>query len=715
MALSISLKKEISLFFVRGLVFISLFLFSAAFLRAEEKKDILLLHSYNQNLGWADEITRACVQSFQGEKVDIIIEYMDSKRFSPEIIFPPLEALYRIKYSKHQPEVIIATDNNALRFLRFRKKELFPDVPLVFCGINNYQTDLIDGLEAVWGIKEEIDIQDNINLVLKLFPETKELLVINDLTPTGLENQKDFIQESSSFKGRLDFTFLIDINKESLIKKISSLKKGSVVLLFTFHLDNQGKRFTIEEFLDFICGNCPVPVFSFWEHYLGSGVLGGVMVNGRSQGKVAALLAKKILAGNYPDQAKGPQESPNIPLFDYRQLRKFSVKEKDLPSNSRILFRPFSFLEKYKLHLIFLFALFFVLIISIVVLSFMNFRRLLSEKKARQSQAQLRSYLINAPIGIIIINRKFNLLESNQAFCQLSGYSREDLVNKKIHILVESSDRKKAAFYFKQLLAKGDEQADLLCQRKDGTKRTWHIKAVCVHEDHILVFLMDIHDQKKYEENMLESLKEKETLIRELYHRTKNNMQVISSMLSLKSKYLKPHEDFHQVFKEISTKIQSMALIHQKLYQSKNLSNIHLVEYAKELAELIISSYNLDKEIVLSVQGGPIPVLIDTAIPCGLILNELISNSLKYAFTDRDKGKIEIKLKKLDKSLIEILVSDNGKAVPPDFDFHNTDTLGLSTVIALTENQLEGKVDFHVDHGLHCRLLIREDLYQKRI
>jgi two-component sensor histidine kinase len=230
----------------------------------------------------------------------------------------------------------------------------------------------------------------------------------------------------------------------------------------------------------------------------------------------------------------------------------------------------------------------------------------------------------------------------------------------------------------------------------------------------ILGASLDITERKRAEEATKAALKEKEVLLRELYHRTKNNMQVISSMLALQSYYIDNKEAL-QIFKDMENRIQSMALVHQKLYQSQNLSRINLSEYVSDLAVLLLRSYATSYRISLDIDAEDVFVLIDTAMPCGLILNELISNALKHAFPEGNEGIIMIVLHRSVTNHIELVVADNGIGVPEDFDFRRTGTLGLQNVVALAERQLDGEITFTVKDGLSCQITFRDDLYQERV
>lgn len=211
------------------------------------------------------------------------------------------------------------------------------------------------------------------------------------------------------------------------------------------------------------------------------------------------------------------------------------------------------------------------------------------------------------------------------------------------------------------------------------------------------------------------NLEEKEILLRELYHRTKNNMQVISAMLRLRARVVNdPY--ISDAFQEIENKILSMALVHQKLYESKNLSLLNLKDYFDSLISLIKDSYyELMDRIIIHSKMEDVHVLIDTAIPMGLIINELLTNAVKYAFPDKRSGEIKVNLHLTPKNALIIEISDNGVGLPDNFDFQKDIHLGLQTVFDLVESQLGGKIKLKNRDGLYCRLTFAKELYQPRV
>ncbi|MBD2744641.1 histidine kinase dimerization/phosphoacceptor domain -containing protein [Coleofasciculus sp. FACHB-1120] len=218
----------------------------------------------------------------------------------------------------------------------------------------------------------------------------------------------------------------------------------------------------------------------------------------------------------------------------------------------------------------------------------------------------------------------------------------------------------------------------------------------------------ELAERKRAEEQLKASLKEKEVLLKEIHHRVKNNLQIISSLLKLQSAYTK-EEQVLGMFKDSQNRIRSMALIHEKLYQSKDLSRIDFAEYIHDLARNLLRSYKASSQaITLKTTVNKITLNIDTAIPCGLIINELMSNSLKHAFpTPSEDNEICINIYSSGNHQFILSVSDNGIGFPTDLDFRNTESLGLELVCTLTE-QLDGTIELDSSKGTSFNITFSE-------
>ena len=208
----------------------------------------------------------------------------------------------------------------------------------------------------------------------------------------------------------------------------------------------------------------------------------------------------------------------------------------------------------------------------------------------------------------------------------------------------------------------------------------------------------DITEHQQAKEQIKASLKEKETLLQEIHHRVKNNMTVISSLLKLQSNSIKD-ERVKEALLDSQTRIESMSMVHEALYQSENLSSIELDQYISKLTTSVFQNYTTSGQIELKIESEKIKVGAKQASPLGLIVNELISNSLKYAFPDDKKGEISMNLKLNKESEVELIVSDNGIGIPKGFDWQKADSLGLKLVKMLAENQLDGSIDMESRNG----------------
>lgn len=215
--------------------------------------------------------------------------------------------------------------------------------------------------------------------------------------------------------------------------------------------------------------------------------------------------------------------------------------------------------------------------------------------------------------------------------------------------------------------------------------------------------LRDITDRKHAEEQVKSSLKEKEVLLQEIHHRVKNNMQIISSLLNLQSHHIED-DKVKDMFKMSRDRIKSMALIHEKLYQSKDLTKINFAQYIQSLAVHLLNTYNVSMErIKLNAKVTDVFLDINKAIPCGLIINELVSNSLKHAFPQDKKGNIRIQLNRGNNGYVRLVVSDDGIGFSENVDFQHPDSLGLQLVNDLVD-QLGGTLELDSSKGISYQI-----------
>lgn len=341
----------------------------------------------------------------------------------------------------------------------------------------------------------------------------------------------------------------------------------------------------------------------------------------------------------------------------------------------------------------------------------------------QNSEEKYRSIVEQGVEGIFQSVPDGQLLKANPALARILGYDSPSELEHSItdigqQVYAEATDRIRLMKLFKQQDAvtnyevrfRKKDQSVIWVELQARAKRDGDGKVIGMEG-----FITDITERRKAEERLKISLQEKEGLLRELYHRTKNNMQVISAMLTLQALHSNDPE-VARVFKEMENKIDSMALVHRMLYQSQDLSQIDLHDYIHNLVDLLKKSYHISpNQIAIELEIAQLPVLIDTAIPCGLILNELISNAFKHAFPGARKGNIRVQLAQLAEGIVELSFTDDGIGVAPDFDFSNQQTLGMQSIYAIAKHQLQGELQFTGQPGVSCIIRFRNDLYTSRV
>ncbi|MCD4817661.1 MAG: PAS domain S-box protein [Candidatus Cloacimonetes bacterium] len=322
-----------------------------------------------------------------------------------------------------------------------------------------------------------------------------------------------------------------------------------------------------------------------------------------------------------------------------------------------------------------------------------------AENKLRESEEIIRAFMNSATDSMTIWNKKGTLLEMNKISLKMLNTKRtiKELMGKNIlEILPAFKNHQILKRCYGVLLKNHPFYGDYNFLLKGIGMRYFALRAFKVTEN-LGVIVSDITARKESEERIKTSLKEKEVLLKEIHHRVKNNMQVISSLLNLQSGYLINDKD-RELFKESQNRVKSMSLIHEKLYQSKDLANIEFYAYVRNLTRHLFVTFGINaSKIKLRIEIEDIFININSAIPCGLIINELISNSLKYAFPDDKGGIIIINITKKE-SRIKMVISDDGVGIPGEINYQESETLGLQLVNTLSL-QLDAKVLIDTKNG----------------
>jgi len=325
-----------------------------------------------------------------------------------------------------------------------------------------------------------------------------------------------------------------------------------------------------------------------------------------------------------------------------------------------------------------------------------------AENALKKSEEKYRNIFENAVDGIFQASASGYFISVNPSMAGIHGYSSPEemiaaVTDIEKQLYQDPQDRKRYREMLEEHGTVEDFEAQVL--RKDGV-RIWTSTSSRLVKDkggNVLYTegtVEDITARKESERSLKAALKEKEVLLREIHHRVKNNMQVMSSLLNLQTQHLHDQRSL-EVFRTSINRIRSMALIHDKLYRSESLSTIDFPEYARDLLRSLFAACGPDAGVELKLGIDPLSLDIDTAIPLGLIINELVSNSLKHGFPDGSEGVIGVSLRRQDDHLV-LTVTDNGSGFPEELDFMNTKSMGMQLVVTLVE-QLEGTISLKRD------------------
>lgn len=327
-----------------------------------------------------------------------------------------------------------------------------------------------------------------------------------------------------------------------------------------------------------------------------------------------------------------------------------------------------------------------------------------SSRQAEETRKKYDFIINTVNIPMSLINLEYEYEAVNEAYCRMLILERENIIGRTIFDIWpnrESADKIKrmldACFRGKEI-----KEADWI-EIPGGTTRFREIHFFPYRNEageitHAVIVSYDITDLKQAEQKIKNSLEEKEVLIKEIHHRVKNNLQIISSMLHMQSRYI-PDKSSLGFFLDSVNRVKSMALIHENLYQSHDLNNVNFSRYLDKLISNLFLVFHFDdKKITFKkILQEDISININLAVPAGLIINELLSNSLKYAFPEGKNGFILLEMKFADKTY-HLTIEDNGIGLPEGFDYRNSNTLGLLLVHALVR-QIHGEMEIARDPG----------------
>jgi two-component system, cell cycle sensor histidine kinase and response regulator CckA len=391
---------------------------------------VLLLNSYNYGYDWSDDemegLRSALVKKFP--QVELSVEHLDTKKFPQKSHFPQLASLYQSKYHDRRFDVVVALDNAAFEFAARYRSLLFPKVPLVFCGINNYDPALTKGQRQIAGVSEDHDSAATLSLALALQPAIREVLVMHDYSDTGLAMRDELQRHAPEFPG-VKLSFLKEMPLGEAAQQLKTLPPDRAVLLLSYTVERGGRTYSQAESARIVSAASSVPVYAVSANQLGSGVVGGLMIDGKTQGQKAAELAIRIIEGEAADSIAVVTQNLSQPMFDYHALHRFHLDLDKLPTGAIIINEPVSSYLVSKT-VFWLGAAFTASITAGMLILYLNVRRRKRlERVLRMTEAKFRQLFNCAGDAIYIHDLDFRILEVNRAACKLMGYSHDQLLS----------------------------------------------------------------------------------------------------------------------------------------------------------------------------------------------------------------------------------------------------------------------------------------------
>ncbi len=413
------------------LVLLASFIFLWPCFAEEPSPKLLILNSYHPGYAWSDEELAGLRARLAEEYPDLLpsMEYLDTKRFPSEDRLVLVKDFLAAKYRDREFDLVIVLDNSALSMALNYREELFPGVPIVFAGINDFRPEMLSGHKDVTGVAEKVNIAGTLETALALHPHCKQIFVVNDYTSTGLALRRVMDSILPRFQERVDFRFLPPVTIEEMVEQLRSVPSDELVLILSFVTDREERIFPAKH-TPLICSATTAPVYAIHKAYLGYGIVGGILLSGEGHGRKAGDIASRILSGEDPAGIPVVVESTASPMFDYVQLARFNVALSALPRGSTVINRPWSFYEHNKAVVWSVLSVLTVLSMVIVMLIWAIVQRRQAYELARSSEARLSAIVNNAQDCIFIKGPSLTYILVNPAMCNLLEMRQQEILGK---------------------------------------------------------------------------------------------------------------------------------------------------------------------------------------------------------------------------------------------------------------------------------------------
>lgn len=696
-----------------GALLILLLILPAAAAETTGHDQIIYISSYGPGYVWNQEMEagiEAAIADSERTRIQLSIEYLDAKVINDATHFENLYQTFAHKYRTASPDVIIISDDAALLFMDEYGERLFPGVPVVFTGINNASNlpDTGDETSFYIGTLEILPVQETIDVIRKINPETDTIYVILDNTYTGRAIRTQINEQTAEYNNAITFLYPETGADISVISAdLADLPDTAAVLIITYYLADQDLTpYHIDEISAELSAASPVPIYSAVSVYNNRGVVGGVQISPYDLGYHAGTHALWVL-DEKPLKGTGPvvYTPDTISVFDYTEMQRYGISESALPEGATIINPPSDSITVDRTVAFGVSTVALILGILVILLIFQNVALTKTRALLTKSEQLYRSVVEGQTEMITRFRTDGTIIFINRAYARYFGLDPDRVEGKNFRPRVHEDDRKRVAAHFAAL--RGGNAHQTIEQRivlDDGRIRwqRWDDHAIFDEDGTVTEYQsvgMDITEQKEAEQKVQDSLQEKTVLLQEVHHRVKNNLAVVSSMLEMqaaKEEEQDPH--IATEIREAERRIRSMAAVHEELYRSDSFGAINVQSHFERLAHEIISTFPDAAKVTLNVKTDECRLSLEKAIPVSLILNELLTNAMKYAFVGTTEYIITIQME-YDRANTVLTVSDSGVGFPDKYDPEQATTLGIRMVKTFVEYQLDGSYEIATGPG----------------
>lgn len=652
--------------------------------------DILLINSYHYTFKWTNDITNAVVKELpEADDYRISIEYLDTKRFS----FQRQEVLYveylKEKYRTLDIKGIICSDNDAFEFVLKHGKEIWGDVPVTFCGVNElFKYDI--NSTNYFGVEEEIAIAQTLELILTLQPDLKELIVVSDSTLNGILFADQFLRAARAINFPVDYDLIYATSVELLgetLKEVDPEKRA--ILLLSLYLPRNGavKDMILEA--DFLKSCLDVPVYGTWDFLFGGFILGGVINTGEEQGRLAAQLLKRKLAGETfpPGYLVKPTQTM---VVDYNKLKYYNIDLSLVPKNALVLHEPENYFRKYRQEILIVCSVLgFLIVINIILLRLLNEKRI-AEAKLRKSEERLELALDGANVGLWDIDLENKAVYINKWVSGLLGYGDSGIARVTIGDWIKTCHpddlgQVNEVLHMHLSGKVHDFNTETRLQTSSGEYKWFSLHGKVVEVDQnstprrMIGLMLDIDMQKQFEEQLRiakekaeESDRLKSSFLANVSHEIRTPMNAILGFSDILLDASIQKEDSLKFLSLIRSSGESLlALINDIIDISKIESgqfnivigkfDLHLLfDKISHIASTLINTYNRDIELIIEKGVDQASLFIESdQYRLEQIINNLISNAIKFT----SRGHVILSYTIPDNNTLEIRVTDTGRGI----------------------------------------------------